>query len=267
MKIQRIRALYWSATGNTKKVVRYMAHCFSLPVLEQDFTLPDARKESIVCSKEELVLIGLPTYAGKLPNKIMPFVKEKIQGNSTLAVPVVTFGNRNFDHSLAELCALLKDNHFIPVGACALSCQHAFSSRLAYDRPNESDWEELDHFLMNVQKKLDQGPPFDFVVPGDAKAPYYVPKKEDGSPARFLKAKPIVDKVLCTQCRVCAHLCPMGSIDIMDPSLTPGVCIKCQRCIRQCPQKARTFQDSDFLSHVKMLEAHYTNPRANRFFF
>ena len=54
----------------------------------------------------------MPTYAGKLPNKMLPFVQEEILGNGALAVGLVTFGNRSFDNSLAELCACLEAGGF-----------------------------------------------------------------------------------------------------------------------------------------------------------
>lgn len=39
---------------------------------------------------------------------------------------MVTYGNRSFDNSLAELCAILEENDFNLVGAGAFVAQHAF---------------------------------------------------------------------------------------------------------------------------------------------
>ena len=78
--------------------------------------------------------------------------------------------------------------------------------------------------------------------------------KEDGTPARFLKAKPVTDMETCDGCGRCTAVCPMGSIDRTDPGLVSGICIKCQACILHCPRHAKYFTDEDFLSHVRMLE-------------
>lgn len=43
--------------------------------------------------------------------------------------------------------------------------------------------------------------------------PYYVPKKEDGTFAKFLKAKPQTDWDKCVHCSLCARFCPLSSID------------------------------------------------------
>lgn len=104
------------------------------------------------------------------------------------------------------------------------------------------------------------------VVDGDAQAPYYVPKGVDGQPAKFLKAKPKTDLEKCVSCGLCARQCPMGSIDLDQPSVVTGICIKCQRCVRNCLKGAKYFDDPAFLSHVKMLETTYNGRADNKIF-
>jgi ferredoxin len=92
---------------------------------------------------------------------------------------------------------------------------------------------------------------------------YYTPLKEDGSPAKFLKAKSKADPGKCNRCMFCSAVCPMGSIEETDPFSVTGICIKCQACVRRCPAGARYFDDPDFLSHVRMLEENYQEPKEN----
>ena len=103
-------------------------------------------------------------------------------------------------------------------------------------------------------------------IPGDAAAPYYVPKGTDGQPAKFLKAKPLTDMEKCTKCGDCVKLCPVGSINPADVADVPGICIKCQACIRGCKAGAKYFDDAAFLSHVAMLEQNFTARKENEFF-
>lgn len=86
--------------------------------------------------------------------------------------------------------------------------------------------------------------------------------KADGTPAKFLKAKPLTDWDRCTRCGLCASVCPMGSIEA-ETAEAVGVCIKCQACVRRCPAQAKHFEDADFLSHVAMLEQNYTRRGEN----
>ena len=93
--------------------------------------------------------------------------------------------------------------------------------------------------------------------------PYYTPLKTDGTPAKFLKAKPLTHWEKCSRCGACARACPMGSIDpeTMD---AVGLCVKCQACVRKCTRQAKYFEDADFLSHVAMLEQNYTRQAENQ---
>lgn len=272
MNIKQVWSVYWSATGNTRTVVeeiaKTLAEKMECPLRTIDFTPPSVRESGLSFFEGDLVVIGTPTYAGKLPNKILPYITEQIKGNGALAVGAVTFGNRSFDNSLAELCAALEKNGFRTVSAGAFACRHAFTDKLACGRPGSSDLSQARELAWQTAEKLQtEGQLLAPVqVPGDADAPYYVPKGTDGQPAKFLKAKPKMDPERCTRCGICAKVCPMGSIDPQDAANVPGVCIKCQACIRSCPEHARYFDDPAFLSHVAMLEQNFTKPKENQKF-
>jgi len=255
-----IWTLYFSPTGSTKTVIDTIGGVISgmLDTEEPevvDFTQPRMREKNLTFVENDIVLIGVPTYAGRVPNKIMPFIKENLKGNGAYAVPVVTYGNRSFDDSLAELADLLEENGFRLLGGGAFPCQHAFAETLATGRPD----------MMDVLQALQLGEAVvnnmacDHVLKAEAfpgshpAGPYYVPKGTDGQPAKFLKAKPVTDQDKCTKCGICAKVCPMGSIDPASAYEATGICIKCQACIKKCPVDAKRFDDEAFLSHRQML--------------
>ena len=130
MEQKKVWAVYWSATGNTDKVVNTVAESLAgklgLPLERRSFTRPGERREALSFADSDLVVLGMPTYAGKLPNKMLPFVQEEIRGNGALAVGLVTFGNRSFDNSLAELCACLEAGGFHTVADGAFAFRHEF---------------------------------------------------------------------------------------------------------------------------------------------
>lgn len=267
MNIERLRAIYYSATGVTDKVIHILAEALagelSLPVTFQSFTRPAERTAPIEFDNKELVIVGSPTYAGKLPNKILPDFQTKLRGNGALAVPVVTFGNRAFDNSLAELCAVLEEDGFHTVAAGAFPGRHAFTDALGEGRPDLGDRRAIRSFARRIAEKLKdmEEVPGPVKVPGDPAAPYYVPKGLDGEPAKFLKARPRTDLSKCSQCGACARACPMGAIDSENAALVPGTCIKCQSCVRKCTRHAKYFDDPAFLSHVAMLERDFQEPK------
>ena len=262
MEIKKVYALYFSPAGTTRKLTDTLAAAlaasFEVEIETIDITNPAAREEMHAFAAGELVVCGSPTYAGKLPNKLLPYWKGSLQGNGALAVALVTFGNRAFDNSLAELCACLEADGFHTVGAGAFACRHVFSDVLAAGRPDKDDFAELAKLGAAVATRIAKAneypaPP---EVPGDADAPYYIPKGADGEPKNFLKAKPKTSDE-CIQCGVCVAVCPMGSIDPQDVSSVPGLCIKCHACVRECPMGAKYFDDEAFLSHKAMLEQNF----------
>ena len=106
MEIKRVCALYFSATGNTEKTVAAFAETLAeqlgVPWERLPFTKPAERERDYMFADTDLVVVGTPTYAGKLPNKILPDLKARLHGNGALAAAIVTFGNRSYDNALAE---------------------------------------------------------------------------------------------------------------------------------------------------------------------
>ena len=268
--VKRICAAYFSPCRNVRTAAEAIgkaaAHALGLPFETVDFTLPQARTGDIAFGPEDLVILGTPVYAGRVPNKIMPFIRDHIYGNGALCVPVVCFGNRAFDDALAELFLLAGDNGFTVLAAAAVVSEHSFAPELAPGRPDDQDLAGLRTFGERIAEKVQKNGPALETVPGTLPPEkYYTPQRADGAPARFLKAVPKTDMEKCTRCGTCAKVCPMGSVDPADPAVTAGVCIKCQACIKLCPAGARTFDDGDFLSHRQMLEANYARPVSSVF--
>ncbi|MCD8224956.1 MAG: EFR1 family ferrodoxin [Clostridiales bacterium] len=264
MKIHRIIAVYYSATGNTKRVVTaiagQIAKVLAASVSEFDFTLPAARTSSVAYAPDDLVVFGTPVYAGRVPNKMLPVVQTLFCGNGALAIPVVTFGNRSYDNALIELRNELETDGFHTIAGAAFAASHVFSDKIAPGRPDAEDLAVLEQFSAAAARKILAMTeiPAPIAVRGDDPVgPYYTPLGTDGKPAVFLKAKPLTRAEACNQCGLCVKVCPMGSIDMSDPALVSGICIKCQACVKCCPTKAKYFADPAFLSHVKMLEQNY----------
>ena len=131
MVIKTVWAVYFSGTGTTEKVATYLAENLARRLGAEykahNYTQPAGRKEPLSFGPEDLVVLGTPVYAGRVPNLLLPFIQENIHGEGALAVPVVLYGNRNFDDGLMELRNVLGDNGFTPVAAAAAQTREGWS--------------------------------------------------------------------------------------------------------------------------------------------
>lgn len=205
MRFESVWAVYFSACGSTRRVLRAMAkaagEALALPVRELDYTLPPAREQNYAFGEGDLIFWGSPTYAGRLPNVLLPFLRGHFTGGGAAAVAVVLYGNRGYDDALKELCEVLSGNGFCPAAAAAMVGEHAFAPALAHGRPDAEDIAAAEAFARNAAHTLrERERPIPAAVPGrEPIGPYYTPLGLDGEPARFLKAKPVTDPASCTR--------------------------------------------------------------------
>ena len=274
MTTKTVWAAYFSATNTTKKVVTQIARRLSqqtaCPMEIYDFTHPQARKTPKAFAPGDLVVFGTPVYAGRVPNLLIRFVAA-VQGNGALAVPVVCYGNRNYDDALMELRNTLEAGGFHTVAGGAFSCQHAFSLTQAAGRPDRSDLTIASGFADQIFRKVEALTSLESLSPvavrgNDPVGPYYTPRDRHGNPINILKVKPKTDPDKCGGCGLCAELCPMGSIDPVDVSQVRGICIKCCACVKKCPSGAKYFDDPGYLFHQHELEDVYTRRAENEWF-
>lgn len=275
MKLEKIWAVYFSGTGTTRRTVERIAggiaSRLNLPAESVDFSRPAVRQETLGFGEKDLVVFGTPVYAGRVPNVLLPFLRERIVGGGALAVPVVLFGNRDYDDALIELRNILAADGMHPIAAGAFVGEHSFSRVLGADRPNAEDEALMDKFAARVAALaagLDAAPVKSVAVRGqEPLRAYYTPRDRAGNPINILKVKPKTDLSRCGGCGLCADLCPMGSIDPADVSAVRGICIKCCACVKGCPTGAKFFDDAGYLYHQHELEAQYACPAENEVFY
>ena len=265
MTVNKVYSIYYSGTGTTQKIVcfvgEHIAKVLNVPFEKYNFSLPKNREKVLEFKENELVICGSPTYAGRIPNVMLPFYKNNIKASGALAVPIVLFGNRNFDDSLIELRNTLEENGFRTIAGAAFIGEHAFSYTLAAKRPDESDMQKALLFADKVAEKIKNNndiPSEPIQVRGNYPIrPYYIPRDEHEHAIDILKVKPKVDTSKCTNCKTCAHVCPLASIDFDDITKYVGKCIKCGACIKKCPEHCRYYDDEGFLYHQHDLEKQF----------
>jgi len=263
MKFSKVYAAYFSATGTTEKMVNAiaskLADKFGVAVEKFDFTLPGVRKEVKEFEADALVVFGTPVIAGRVPNVLLKYLAT-VKGNGAAAVPVVLYGNRNFDDALIELRDILEADGFKPAAAAAFIGEHSFSKILAANRPDAQDMAIADEFAEKVASKLEAIDEVTEIIAVDGvEKPYrgyYQPRDRKGNPVNILKVKPLTNDN-CVSCGLCASVCPMGSINPENFKEVTGICIKCCACVKKCPMGAKYYEDGGYLYHKTELEEGY----------
>lgn len=265
-----VHALYFSATGTTEKIVLKVAVKLSekagSPLSDRvDFTPPKSRENPCCFSKNDFVVVGVPVYAGRVPNVLLKYIKS-VRGNGALAAAVVLYGNRDYDDALIELRDLLTEDGFRVIAGAAFIGEHSFSRILAKGRPDEKDLAEADSFADLIIRKITENKLDTVKVKGNIPyRSYYKPKDPQKNPVDIRKVQPKTSEA-CTHCMTCAKVCPMGSISLEDPSLLTGICIKCGACVKKCPVGAKYFDDPDYLRHKTEMEIGLTARREPELF-
>lgn len=247
-----VTAIYFSPTDTSRKGTCAIAKALGGTYNELDLTCQGAKAQY---GSSEAVVFGAPVYGGRLFKGFVERLAE-VRGEKTPCIITVTYGNRDFDDALLELCDLVTAQGFIPVAAAALVGQHTYGS-IQVGRPNKEDLDEDAAFAEKVAKKLKNGDYSTPNVPGNR------PYKEGGNGGSFF---PLTNDA-CIDCGRCVAECPMRAIGQDNRTIHTDRCIACFRCIRRCPVGAKHMDIPAYNEFAAMFTERLKAPRANAYFF
>jgi ferredoxin len=235
-----LKLIYFSATENTQTILRAIAEEIDDGYIEYDITPVKAREEAIELDQNDLLLVGAPVYAGRIPELVVDYFK-KLEGNRTPAVFIVTYGNRDYDDALLELKDLFEENDFIAAAAGAFIGEHSNSKKIAGARPDETDLNSAKEFGRQIKSKVDEKGKF--VTDSNFKVKGSYPYKERHDSPNF--APKTADQ--CIECAVCAENCPVNAISFTNfIEIDEAKCIHCCSCIQKCPVEAKYMDHPHF---------------------
>ena len=251
--------IYFSPTQTTRKILEGIAQGLQVADAQYfDLTPPDAISRNCRNMNQDLVIIGAPVYAGRLP-PVMVSRFRQIQGNGAPAVVVVVYGNREYEDALIELRDLALEAGFRPMAAGAFIGEHSFSTAglpIAAGRPDAGDMAKAREFGKAIRVKFmtsTNKPGACLQVPGSI--PYKEVKPLTG-------IAPATNEALCTKCAICVSVCPTAAMDRETPGYTDTErCIKCCACVKVCPVKAKSMDDPRIKQIAARLHVNFSDQK------
>lgn len=260
MNTESVKLVYFSPTGTSKTVAKGITSGIDPSIMELiDITTPEARKQPLQTSEDELLVVAVPVYMGRVPALLNEWLNA-IQAHNTPTVCVVVYGNRAYENALLELKDIVTNCGCIPIAGAAYIGEHSFSDSetpTAQGRPDEDDLNHAQAFGRKIREKLQSissiSQVSDVHVPGSY--PY------EGVTELWDVDFIAVDDQ-CLQCGVCAEVCPVGAVDPEDSRrINIEKCITCCACIKSCPQNARTMKSGPVKDAQQRLYKLYREPK------
>lgn len=256
MNIESVGLVYFSPTQTTRKILEGIAQGVNATTERYDLTSAASSARNVREIMHDLVIIGAPVYAGRLPPVMVSRFK-RIKGKGMPAVIVVVYGNREYEDALIELRDLALEAGFKPMAAGAFIGEHSYSTAalpIAAGRPDAGDMARAREFGKTVRKNLmtATGAPDELLqVPGTS--PYKEVKSLPG-------IVPSMNEALCTKCGTCVAVCPTGAIDRENPANTDQeLCLRCCACVRMCPVKTKSMDDPRIRQIAEWLHTNFSS--------
>jgi len=260
MDLRKACCVYFSPTGTTERTVTAFTGGMGIPYEKIDLTTSQARQS---CKRsfgsDELVVVGLPVYGGRLPKNIDNFFSG-LTGNGTPAAAVVVYGNRAYEDALIELKMLLEGRGFKVIAGAAFIGEHTFTKKVGTGRPDAADIAIAHDYGRRTAENISRAISGTLNVKGNYPftAGGFSIEKPGGA---ALHAK-IVTMENCTRCGLCADECPWEAIDTENYEIIDYTkCFRCLRCIKICPAGAKAIKDKEFFTLIAGFESRFSLPR------
>ncbi|MEG1737311.1 MAG: 4Fe-4S binding protein [Odoribacter sp.] len=230
----------------------------------QDLTETDLtyeKPDGTVDVSDDITVIVVPVYGGRVPLTALERM-ENIRGNGLPVIPVVVYGNRDYEDALLELKDWCIAHNFLPIAAAAFIGEHSYSRPgrpIAEGRPDGNDLQIAEQFGKKIAEKSSDTKELNAIAPWKVKGNF--PYKERGTKT---PQTPVTIAELCTQCGLCIGICPVGAIRLENEVVSEAdVCIKCCACVKYCPNEARVFDTP----YTDMLFRNFKYPRVPELFY
>lgn len=266
MKLNILNVIYYSPTHTSKKIAGAIAKGTGIARRQETDLTTDRHDEPIII-KDSICIVAVPVYGGLVAPTALERIK-RLRCENSVAIPIVIYGNRDYEDALVQLRDTLKALGFIILCGAAFIGEHSYSRPdmpIAEGRPDHEDLEKAELFgqqafitlCRQIQPKGCDDPTsreFSLEYEQPLSQLIVTPQMKGNVPYKEAKpSAPMAPEVneRCYGCGECLNVCPTGAIEIKEGHSTTdaSLCTKCCACVKFCPVGARSF-NSPFTAYL-----------------
>jgi flavodoxin/NAD-dependent dihydropyrimidine dehydrogenase PreA subunit len=241
-----ISLVYFSQTGNTRKVTDAMADAFR-QVGHTVTTVPLKKATPQDVIGVDLFGIATPCFTCHAPTPVKKFLTSLPKLNELKSFVIATSGGAP-GKVLYDLTSRLRRRGAFVAGGFLVRGELCYPTKCLNGRfpgrPDDQDLAKAAQFATAIAEHISAG-----------RAGTLKESRKDALKAgmgfyditglstpdslmRIFMPEPRVDPSLCSQCQQCAEACPVDNITLQPFPVLGSQCIRCYRCYTICPQKA-----------------------------
>lgn len=248
--LQKAAVVYCSPGGSTRhvaQVVEKKLEHAGMTIVSADLGKGDDGSSVIseLGNEKICLFIGSPVYVNHPVPPVMRFIADLPENAEVYAVPFITWGGASSGIALYDMGKALMDKGIPLVGAGKVLALHSMMWRcenpLGEDHPDEEDDRLIGELVSGVLEKTAIGSPETLPLIDLAYQPEKVHAEMEKITLETAKGhmpKKEISEELCTECGVCAEICPVQAIILSPYPEFSENCICCFQCVRNCPEEA-----------------------------
>jgi formate hydrogenlyase subunit 6/NADH:ubiquinone oxidoreductase subunit I len=230
--------LYFSGTGNSEYVAKNIAYLNDDVVVDMSSYLQ--KNEVMNLSSEKPYVIVAPVYISTMPVIVLDLLeKSKLEGNKNVYV-IMTCAGSGISGTAAFIKPLLEEKGLIYRGVEHLSMPQNYLMFFTVNGKEENT-EKMNAAIAKIPalaEKIKNNEDFDKTKVG-AMHKHSIKPVIWMFDKFFIKPKKFYVTDECIGCSICAKVCPLNNIEIVDGKpVWSKSCVHCTACINKCPKKA-----------------------------
>lgn len=244
----KIMLIYFSATGNTKKiagVIKERCEELGAEIDIWDITPLETRQKNIDISPYDALIFGFPVHSLRAPRVCREWL-ENLPGQGKKCATFFTYGGFWLEPVHYTTKQILDKQGFILVSSAQFLGAHTYNRggwKAMVNRPDSSDFAFAREYAARTFLRFkgeDPGKIEGFPIPA------FSDEEMDGFEQfrfKLLEHPPARGDDECCLCGLCEEACPTGAMNAESGTADMEKCIVCLRCMSVCPEDALHIKD------------------------